>query len=205
MKKIAIVAAFAMLSGAAYAGTPSDIADLSASVKSPWAWEAAVVYNHALTDINKNIPSPSIDTYGIDLTGIYTISKNHKFTLRFGYAQGEDSDIELRNFTFMPGYRYETPVTDKLSAFAGAGIGLGVSMLDYPGYDDNHAISSGDDMMNVVYTLEAGVRYAITEALDVVGAVMFNGGSSPFSGASYSDASEEQYSIGVRLSAGSGY
>lgn len=170
---------------------------------SKYSWEVAAVYNHALTDINKNFPSPSIDTYGFDVTGLYNVKGNHYATLRFSYAFGEESGFELNNFAIMPGYRYVRPVAEKWTAFAGANLGLGISMLDYPGlHGSDYALSSGDDMANIVYSVEVGASYAVTPKLNIVGAVMLNGGMSPFGGATYSDASEEQVNVGVRLGVG---
>lgn len=170
---------------------------------SKYSWEVAAVYNHALTDINKCYPSPSIDTYGFDVTGLYNVKGNHYATLRFSYAFGEDSGFELNNFAIMPGYRYVRPVAEKWTAFAGANFGLGISMLDYPGMKgDDYALSSSDDMANFVYSVEVGASYALTSKLNIVGALMLNGGMSPFGGAAYSDASEEQVSYGVRLGVG---
>lgn len=175
----------------------------STEAPSKYAWEVAAVYNHALTDINKNYPSPSINTYGLDVTGLYNVKGNHYATLRFSYAFGEECGYELNNFAIMPGYRYVRPVAEKWTAFAGANLGLGISMLDYPGmHGSDYALSSSDDMANIVYSVEVGASYAVTPKLNIVGALMLNGGMSPFGGAAYSDASEEQVSVGVRLGVG---
>lgn len=209
MKKIAIVAACVALCGVVSAGQGDKIktvnsTDLvSASVNSPFSWEVAAVYNHALTDIDECANTPSIDTYGVDLTGIYTIRDNHKATLRFGFAYGEACGYDVYNFTFMPGYRYELPVTEKVTAFAGAGFGLGLSMLDYPGSEGKtHGLTSKDDMINFVYNFEVGARYAINKTFDVVGALMFNGGLSTINDVDYANATEEQMNIGVRVGIG---
>lgn len=211
MKKFAIAAAFVALSSVVYAGqgegiktvTASDVVSASVSAPSPLAWEVAAVYNHALTDIDECANTPSIDTYGVDLTGIYTIRDNHKVTIRFGFACGEACGYDVYNFSFMPGYRYELPVNDKVTAFAGAGLGLGLSMLDYPGAEGGtHGLSSKDDMINFVYNIEVGARYAISDNLDVVGALMFNGGLSTIEDVDYANATEEQMNIGVRVGIG---
>ncbi len=175
----------------------------STGAESKYSWEVAAVYNHAITDICKNYPSPTINTWGFDVTGLYNVKGNHYATLRFSYAFGEDSGFELSNFAVMPGYRYVRPVSEKWTVFAGANIGLGISMLDYPGMKGNdYAWSSGDDMANVVYSVELGASYAITPKINVVGAVMLQGGTSPFDGAAYEAASEEQTSVGLRLGLG---
>ena len=218
MKKNALVVALAALGSVAYAGSDNSVAisagdgdyitvtpdgAVSASLR-PFSWEVAAVYNHALTDINEKCNTPSVDTYGVDVTGIYNYKKNHKFTLRVGYATGEQAGYDLTNFTFMPGYRYEKPISSKLTAFAGAGVGLGLSVLDTPGMvHRHHGPTKYDDMVNIVYSVEVGARYAVRKNLDIVGAVMFNGGSSAVHRtASFSNATEEQMSVGIRLGIG---
>ena len=212
MKTISLAIVFASLGGVASAGLPAGTmpADFSNHVSAsgdtcsaPWSWEIAAVYNHALTDIDKGHNTPSIDTYGVDVSGIYAVRKKHKFTFRLGYTTGAQAGYNVTNLAFMPGYRYENPISDKLVVFAGAGVGLGLSMLDTPALGRRHyGVSDKDDMLNVVYSVEVGARYAILENLDIVGAVMFNGGTSPFHSASYEHATEEQMNIGVRLGIG---
>lgn len=199
MKKNALVVALAALGGVAYAG-----ADYVSASANPYSWEVAAVYNHALTDIDETRNTPSVDTYGIDVTGIYSFRENQKFTLRLGYATGEQAGFNVTNLALMPGYRYEKPINDKLVVFAGAGLGLGFSMLDTPTLHRQHnAVSDKDDMLNIVYNVEAGARYAIRRNLWVMGAVSFNGGTSPLhSSAAYGTATEEQMNIGVRLGIG---
>ena len=218
MKKNALVVALAALGSVAYAGSNEAVAistgdgdyitvaadgSLSASFR-PFSWEVAAVYNYALTDIDEKRNTPSVDTYGVDVTGIYNFSRNHKFTLRMGYATGEQAGYDLTNFTFMPGYRYEKPISSKLAAFAGAGVGLGLSVLDTPGMvHRHHAVTKYDDMVNIVYSAEVGARYAVSRNLDIVGAVMFNGGTSAVHRtASFGNATEEQMSVGIRLGIG---
>lgn len=170
----------------------------------PLRWEVAANANYALTDICKNTCSPSINTYGADVTAVYNVKGNHYFTCRFSYAYGEDSAYHLHNFAFMPGYRYQYQLSEKWAAFAGAQVGLGLSMLETPGAQLHHySISTMDDMLNIVYSIETGVRYALCPNLDIVGSIMFNGGSSPLPGASFDEgASEEQQSVGARIGVG---
>lgn len=170
----------------------------------PLRWEVAANANYALTDICKNTCSPSINTYGADVTSVYNVKGNHYFTCRFSYAYGEDSAYHLHNFAFMPGYRYQFKLTEKWAAFAGAQVGLGLSMLETPGMKhDQYAVSTLDDMMNIVYSIETGVRYAVCPNLDIFGSIMFSGGTSPMPSASYdTGASEEQQSVSARIGVG---
>lgn len=221
MKNIVIAATCIALSGVGFAGVKTsatvkkEVEIVSASymatesVSAPcksacaFSWEVAAVYNHALTDINEKANTPSIDTYGLDVTGIYSIQGNHKATLRFGFAHGEACDYDVWNFSLMPGYRYEYPIDEKLTAFAGAGFGLGLSMLDNPATSGkSYGASSRDDMANFVYNVEVGARYALNAKFDIIGALMINGGTSPFHSAEYSSATEEQVNVGLRVGIG---
>ena len=57
-------------------------------------------------------------------------------------------------------------------------------------------------MINFVYNIEVGARYAVSDNLDVVGALMFNGGLSTIEDVDYANATEEQMNIGVRVGIG---
>ncbi len=163
-------------------------------------WEVAGRYSHSCTDIDENHSSPAIHTWGIDLTGLYQVKGNHYLALRLGYAQGESRGYELYQITLMPGYRYEAPLGECMRFYAGAGLGLGVSILSYPGiHAFSHSISSEDDMANLVYSLEIGLKYEIAPSVDVGAALIFQGGISPFPDAEFEHATEEQAAIGVRF------
>lgn len=212
MKKYTIIAALLGLAGSAAAGSPSPFAEVKPSHfgentqpatetrdYTRFGWEVKAAYNHALTDINKCISSPSIDTWGFDLTGVYKLQGNHKLTFTFGYARGEDAGYDLQSFMFMPGYRYEKPVNEKWTAFAGAGLGLGVFMLEHP-FGHGH-----DDMMNLQFNVEVGARYAITPKIDLVGSVLLNAGTDTLNCVDYVYASEEQVNLGFRLGIGGSF
>ena len=189
----------------AVAGTePVIVPAATVEAANPLRWEVAANANYALTDICKNTCSPSINTYGADVTSVYNVKGNHYFTCRFSYAYCEDSAYHLHNFAFMPGYRYQFKLTEKWAAFAGAQVGLGLSMLETPGMQLHHnAVSTMDDMINIVYSIETGVRYAVCPNLDIVASIMYNGGTSPLPSASFdAKASEEQQSVGARIGVG---
>lgn len=198
MKKIKLCFLALCVCYSAYAGSYSE--PVSVSEQPQYYWEVAGRYSHSCTDIDANHSSPSIHTWGIDLTGLYRVQGNHYLTLRLGYAQGEVRGFELYQFSLMPGYRYEAPLGESMRFYAGAGLGVGVSVLSYPGiHAFSHSISSEDDMANLVYSLEIGLKYEITPSVDVGAALIFHGGISPFHDAEFEHASEEQSAIGIRF------
>ena len=175
-------------------------APLSAGMDGQWSWEVAGRYNHAFTDIRKHSPAPQIDTWGADVTGRYRVRGNHFVTCRFSYAYGAEDGFKLHQLALAPGYRYCWAGDGRWSAFAGAYVGIGVSMLDYPGMPHrSYALSRKDDMANVVLGAELGARYSIGPNMWVMGAVGVSGGTAPFHSAAFEDATEEQVSLGIRL------
>ena len=165
-----------------------------------WGVEVAGVYNRALKDIRRHSPAPRIDTWGADVTGLYRVRGQHFASCRFSYAYGAEDGFKLHQFALVPGYRYEWVLNEQWSAYAGAGIGIGVAMLDYPGMQHKHyAISRKDDMANVVYGVELGTSYAISLTVRVLGSLGVNGGTAPFHSAAFSDATEEQVNLSLRL------
>lgn len=161
-----------------------------------WGWEAAVVYNHAFTDIRKHSPAPRIDTWGAEVTGLYRVRGNHFASFRFGYAYGDEGGFELQRFVLAPGYRYCRVLSEDWCVFAGAYAGLGVSVLDSPGMvHRSHALSRKDDMANVVYGAELGVRYQIAPNTWLLGSLGVNAGSAPFHSARFENATEEQVNL----------
>ena len=169
------------------------------SEPSRWGVEVAGVYNRALKDIRQHSPAPRIDTWGADVTGLYRVSGQHFVSCRFSYAYGAEDGFKLHQFALVPGYRYEWVLNEQWSAYAGAGIGIGVAMLDYPGMQHRHyALSRKDDMANVVYGVELGTSYAIAPRVRVGCSVGVNGGTAPFHSAAFSDATEEQVNLSLR-------
>lgn len=178
-------------------------APLSAGMGGRWSWEMAGRYNHAFTDIRKHSPAPQIDTWGADVTGLYRVRGNHFVTCRFSYAYGAEDGFKLHQLALAPGYRYCRELDERWSVFAGAYVGIGVSMLDYPGMPHrSYALSRKDDMANVVLGAELGARYAIGPNMWVMGAVGLNAGTAPFHSAAFEDATEEQVNLSLRLGIG---
>ncbi len=198
MKKIKLCFFALSVCTPAFAGSFSE--PVSISEQPPYYWEVAGHYSHSCTDIDANHSSPAIHTWGIDLTGLYQVKENHYLTFRLGYAYGSSDGYELNQFSIMPGFRYEAPLGESMRFYAGAGVGLGISILSYPGmHSFSHSISSEDDMANLVYYLEMGLKYEISPSVDVGAALIFQGGTSPFRDAEFERATEEQAAIGIRF------
>ncbi len=195
----------------------------------PLSWELGVGYNFASRDLAKSIDGLSVDTLNVDLTAVWELNANNALTLRFGYATGSDdiseaeSDIDyytydrararVNNFYLMPGYRYTMPVTETVSLFAGANIGLANSSIkakdewNYSTYGvDDAGIEHfhGSDW-GFAYSAEVGVRYAISSTVDVFAAYQFFGSTArPKIGIGDGEhvSSRHQISHGVRVGVG---
>lgn len=194
MKKIALLA---LCAAPVMAGTPIITpapAPAPAPVVSPWAIEIGAIGNLANRNINHEGITEAIDTYGADLTGIYNITENHAITLRLSYAYGSEvirynlgpdedfSDrVELKNFSIMPGYRYTTAVTDKLSAFAGVSVGFAHERLTVSEryYEDEYEDSAND--WGFAYAAEIGVSYALCPKTALYAAIQYSGNTSDHS------------------------
>ncbi|MCQ2371706.1 MAG: porin family protein [Akkermansia sp.] len=198
MKKTIILAA--MLALPTFAGqkvivNQAPVAPVAApAVASPWSVEGAFTYNWALSKIAKDgdCKKKLKNVMGGDITGVYALDENQAVTLRFGYtwagrknAAGVYGHEKVRQHTFylMPGYRYTCPIATDWSFFAGVNVGVANASTkdtDYWDYtvageryrskESYHKAAWG-----FAYSIEAGVRYAITESVDVFGAWDFNG------------------------------
>lgn len=190
MKKTIILAA--MLALPTFAGqkvivNQAPVAPVAApAVASPWSVEGAFTYNWALSKIAKNGDSKKKlkNVMGGDITGVYALDENQAVTLRFGYtwagrknADGGYGHAKIRQHTFylMPGYRYTCPIATDWSFFAGVNVGVANASTKSTYYDEDGKDSAHKAAWGFAYSIEAGVRYAITESVDVFGAWDFNG------------------------------
>lgn len=192
MKKIAILAlacAAPVMAGTPVLVTTPAPAPAPAPVASPWSVEAGISYNFAGRDLYKHDigESEAINTLGVDLTGVYAIDDNNAFTLRFGYSFGDEASADARNyegykneidvhtFSLMPGYRYTHALTESLSAFCGANVGVvNMSVKDHT-RDMDGSITVHDAAWGVGYSAEVGVRYAICPNTEIFAAYEFSG------------------------------
>lgn len=132
---------------------------LAEEATSPWSLEAGVGYNIATKSIvtgtdGNDINAPKVNTYGFDLTGVYTLDKNHSFNVRLGFATGSKDkstgeslddewdenfkgsatdkyDFTLNSLSVTVGYRYTGSLTDTLKGYVGANIGIAQNKIKY--------------------------------------------------------------------------
>lgn len=166
-----------------------------------FALELAATANFATHNI-LNVPTPlntAVNTYGLDLTGVWSLTNEHALTLRFGYAHGERS-VTLNNveedmtwtdkvyykadtFYLMPGYRYTVNLTDKLNLFAGANIGViyhNMNAKDRFNFGSGPNATSGmfsvrSSEWGFAYSAELGLTYDLCENTYLLAAYQFSG------------------------------
>ena len=192
MKKTIILAA--MLALPTFAGqkvivNPAPVAPVAPAVASPWSIELAATYTWGVPDIYQYVsPCKEIKSIGADITGVYAIDEHNAVTLRFGYTWGGEKfawdeewiKTRIHTFSLMPGYRYTSPICDKLSWFVGANVGIAnasyksTSYYDF-GADGIEKYSGHKSGWGFAYSAEIGLRYELTESLDVFCAYQYGG------------------------------
>lgn len=172
------------------AGTPAYIQPESVN---PYSIEAAVSYNFAARDIFRfgDFKGPKVDTLGVDVTGMYTVTENSSFNLRFGFATGSDSTTyddffrfraRVNNFYLMPGYRYTMPLGDYTSGFIGVNIGIINQSIKLKLTDEDFADKAHGSDYGFAYSAEAGLRYEISKHFDIFVAYQFFGSTAEVGG-----------------------
>ncbi len=212
MKKTLVLLSMAV---PAFAGVaPLAPAPVLPPAPSPLSFEVGMGYNWASRDLIKHsaFGQKEIDTIGFDITGIYALTENHSLNLRLGYAFGDEKakdsiaalagadkhETDLHVFTIMPGYRYTHALTDTLSVYAGANVGLAVvSVKDHlragAGTFGSHGSEAG-----FAYSAEIGVNHKITDTIGVFAAWQVAGNTAtPELYYNYVDTSK-QVTTGIR-------
>lgn len=131
--------------------------------------------NLALHDIANDSMTAGlkVHTAGADITGVYTRSEHHAFTLRLSYAAGEASESalydgavaydvagKLSSVSLMPGYRYTTRLSKRVQAFAGANLGmLCHEAEERESLGSTQEIRTRDKALGLAYSLELGLVY----------------------------------------------
>ena len=219
MKKTIILAA--MLALPTFAGqkvivNQAPVAPVAApAVASQWSVEGAYTYNWALSKTWKNsegLPNPKLKSImGGDLTGVYALDKNQAVTLRFGYTwagkktayDGGHEKVRMHTFTLMPGYRYTCPIATDWSFFAGVNVGVANASLKYTYFYDGAKNPAHKAAWGFAYSIEAGVRYACTENVDVFFAWDFNGNTASCKPSGWEDEkTKAQINTGFRVGVG---
>lgn len=210
MKKLALLA----LAAPALAGTPAPVvtaAPAPAPAESAWSVEVGASGSFAATELFRHssakMPVPGatavdtsrhmkIDTIGLDMTLVRTITPNHAFTFRIAAADGSEiydrgyavydmggapfamqyrDKASLRTISLMPGYRFTQPIAEKTSLFCGVSAGLvsqdvHVKTMSSFGNGTEAASSWG-----IGAEAEAGVRYQICPDMDIFAAYQISG------------------------------
>ncbi len=203
MKKSIILALALALP--AMAGVETSVPETPVAAPAPtcsaFGVEVGAVYTAALNDVLPGIDG--VNTWGVDVTGVYDLTPNWATTVRVGWATGSDdypgAELSVENWTITAGLRYSAPITDKLSWYAGGEIGLAYSTYEI---ESNIAKISVDyDDWGFAYGIEAGLRYNITPCMYVYGAVHYSGNfAEPDFG--YGIEASEQAGYGVRMGIG---
>ena len=162
---------------------PVTVVDVPVAAPAPtcsaFGVEVGAVYTAALNDIDAGIDG--INTWGVDVTGVYDLTPNWAATVRLGWATGSDTyygilDGDVENWSITAGLRYSAPITDKLSWYAGGEIGLAYSTYDWSVDLGPDGVWSEDyEGWGFAYGIEAGLRYNITPCMYVYGAVHYSG------------------------------
>ncbi|MDO4818139.1 MAG: outer membrane beta-barrel protein [Akkermansia sp.] len=189
MKKTIILAA--MLALPTFAGqkvivNPAPVAPVAPAVASPWSIELAATYTWGVPDIflYNDGHCKEIKSIGADITGVYTIDEHNSVNLRFGYTWGGekfgwDDGVEksrIHTFNLMPGYRYTSPICDKLSWFVGANVGIANASYKNSYYmEGSRRGTFHKSGWGFAYSAEIGLRYELTESLDVFCAYQYGG------------------------------
>ena len=169
MKKTLI--ALLALAGVAAAGTEETITlQPTPQTACTWQPEFSLEYLYAFAD-----KKDEIDTQGVRAS-FSVIRKtdspfSHQFSLNLSYREGEEKesieDIYLNHketdkaVTF--GYDLNYAVTDKVTLFAGAKAGYAISEYEI----DIIGIKLSDDMEGYTYSVGGGVKYQITESVNL--------------------------------------
>ncbi len=188
---------------------PVTVVDVPVAAPAPtcsaFGVEVGAVYTAALNDIDAGIDG--INTWGVDVTGVYDLTPNWAATVRLGWATGSDTyygimDGEVENWTITAGLRYSAPITDKLTWYAGGEIGLAYSTYEFTAnFGPNEVMSEDFEGWGFAYGIETGLRYNITPCMYVYGAVHYSGNfAEPEMGPGYEASAQAGY--GVRMGIG---
>lgn len=208
MKKLALLA----LAAPALAGTPAPVvtaAPAPAPAESAWSVEVGASGSFAATELFRHnvvaVPTAGgivtmdmtdhvkIDTIGLDMTLVRTITPNHAFTFRIAAADGSEvargvtagvhnfrSKYSLRTISLLPGYRFTQPIAEKTSLFCGVSAGLVSQDVHQRQYVNLGGIAEGSDTTaasawGIGAEAEAGVRYQICPDMDIFAAYQISG------------------------------
>lgn len=157
------------------------------AVTGSWGMEFGASYNYATSKILKNVDfgndAPKMDTWGVDATGVYHLDKQNSLNLRFEYNKGMDEistpdqreDLRLNVFMLMPGYRYTRVLSYSTSCYIGLNVGVTCSALRYRNTGVLESNLAHDSAWGAAYSVEAGLRYAFSDDVEMYIAYRFMG------------------------------
>lgn len=191
MKKSLILALALVAPAMAGDEKAAPIVDIPPAPPAASAWGIELGYNMTwpMSDVFDNYHD--VNGYGFDVTGTYKLNDNWSVNLRFSWAKGSDANavtdyvgnafwtgkVSIHNWSIAPGVRYTAPITEKLAWFAGANVGFGVSDVEFEAWNVRYGTEEkwSHDEFGMYYSVEAGLRYNVTDSCYVYGAAMFNG------------------------------
>lgn len=178
MKKTLI--ALLALTGVAAAGTEETITLQPApQTACTWQPEFSLEYLYSLSEDREDI-----DTQGIrGSLSIYTNATStvsHEFSLNLSYEYGDQTDtddgiyakLEETKTVVTFGYDLNYAVTDKVTLFVGAKAGYATTDLELsvPAFNYKH----DENLDGFTYSVGGGVKYQITESINVKAGYEFN-------------------------------
>lgn len=198
-----------------------------------WGVELGGVYGWGLRQYMKSpyiSKKNHMNAVGGDITGVYNLDENNAVTLRFGYTYGGDKfgmalvDDEgnrlmdmnttvkerLHTFTLMPGYRFTYALNEDWSVFAGANVGVAATSakLEVTHHIDRRSdltASAHKSAWGFAWSVEAGVKYNVTENVNVFAAAVWSGNTArpniKFAGEGVGRVHAQQ-TLGVRAGVG---
>ena len=182
---------------------------MASDTTSPMSVEIGAGWNVAQKSIlNTGDECPKLDTYGVDVTGVYALDKNNALTLRIGVSQGskdnnlsfgedngdgywwrstEHNKYSVDTYAITVGYRYTGEITESLSGFVGANIGIASSKIkcEFGGTNtwaggeggDAYGDSKSESAIGLAYSIEAGVTYKVSSTVNIFVAYQISGNS----------------------------
>ena len=188
--------------------------------------EIGAVSNIALNGAYKEVEdaphAPKINMNGADLSLTLQVEERHKLLFRVGYMAGSETVTDtlnwyegyplsyslqgdLRTFYFMPGYRYEYPVTEKTLVYLGGNVGLASAHADVRLTFHPSSITEKYKLRDTdfCFSAELGVRQKVSEHISVYATVT---ASKIMAKPSYKDIElAEQTYIGLRMGVSIGF
>lgn len=168
------------------------------AIVQPLSVELGMGYNWAMTKQLSTSPygkKNHMKSMSWDVTGVYDLDDTSALTLRFSYSYGRDKfntgfeeQIDgvtyharetQHEFALMPGYRLNCQMTESVTVFAGANVGLANVSYKLDDYVQSplgrDRVSVHDSAWGLGYSAELGVKYQLTESTDVFTAFTVTG------------------------------